>query len=870
MTKKRLLIAGLIVLIAIVGYLFLFNMRPGSTYAITNIEYSTENFVDANDLDDENSLVASNDTFELYLDETTSYFKVVDKRTGMEWDSNPTVADPWQLDLNKTITQSALDKQKATLELSYFNDKGSLATINNYGMSISHPASVLYSSGLRTFSIKYTDNGFQVLYDIKDVDIDYLYFPKYITEDVLATLDNRNILEAIAYTGYDEDLQAYEITQYEDMSRLVRTRLYDVFYGEDGLDYSRERAIEENAEYGYTDTFEHVSFQIAIDVTLTDVGVKTSVIHDSIVESDATRLATVSLFPYFGTAISSEVETVIEAGIPVDHVVPTEGYIVVPDGSGALIEFNNGKFYQKPYSKRLYGEDLGLLAHKMPEVKQGISIPLYGMVKEDQGAFAAIITKGDTMATLNADVSGRIDSYNKVFTTFNFREVEGITLGTGYSSYGIDLWTEDRVATDFTVEYAFLDDTECSYVDIAAVYKNYLETEFDFTSTDTTSDTIFTAELLGSYDKKTFILGVPTYKNESLTTFDESQLILSELMDKGVENINVIYRGMMNGGLSSTINTKFDIENVLGGKRDYNDLLDYASDNNIDIYPHTRIMTASEYNKSFDKFRYTSSRIDGSLSMLYSYHLPSKLPYSETPYGEFEDDYIVNPLYLEEIMNKFQKDYDGENLAFDMLGGSLGGSYGDGLVYKQDALQIQTTILDSLDQNLLLSSPLGYAIPYSDYITDLPLETTLYAIFDYQVPLLQLVLSGKVDYSTVSLNMANERTVQHNFLKAIETGSNLKYTLSYDDSKELRETEFNYYISTEYTNWIDSISEQVTELDDLGIHSGYLVNHEQLAYNVFKVEYSQGLVIVINYNLSAVVVEGETVSPLDYVVMGVE
>lgn len=857
MIKRRLLIGTLIVVIAIGIYLFSFNMRPSNLEDITNIEYTTENFIDANELSDVNKLAASNSSFELYLDETTSHFKVVDKRTGMEWNSNPTVADPWQLDLTKTITQSALDKQQATLELSYFNDKGSLATINNYDMSISHPASVLYSSGLRTYSVKYTTEGFQILYDIKDVDIDYLYFPKFITEEVLETIPSRKILEAIAYAGYDEELGVYEITQYEDMSRLVRTRLYDVFYGEDGLGYTRERAIEENAFYGYTDTFEHISFQVAIDVALTSEGIKTSVIEESIEDGENSKLATVSLFPYFGTAISE-----------IDGV-ETDGYLVVPDGTGAVIDFNNGKFYQQPYSKRLYGEDLGILDQKMPETQQGISIPLYGMVKEE-GAFAAIITKGDTMATLNADVSGRIDSYNKVYPTFNFREVESITLGTGFNQYGLDLWTDDRVDTDFTVSYHFLQDTEASYVDIARVYREYLEREFDFDNIDTTNDTILTAELLGSYDKKAFFLGVPYYTNESLTTFEQSQTILDELKLEGVNNINVIYRGMMNGGLSSKINNSFNIERILGGKRDYNDLLKYADENNIEIYPHTRIMTASEYNKTFDHFRYTSKRIDGSLSILFSYHLPSKLPYSETPYGEFKDDYVINPLYLEEIMNDFSKDYTGSNLAFDMLGGSLGGSYGDDVVYKQDALRIQTNILSGLDEKLLLSSPLGYAIPYSDYITDLPLETTLYAIFDYQVPLMQLVLSGKIDYSTVSLNMSNERSVQHNFLKTIETGSNLKYTLSFDDSKELRETEFNYYISTEYTNWVDRISEQVEELDNLGIHYGYLVNHEQLAYNVFQVEYSNGLQFIINYNLSPIIIDGKTIPSSDYIVMEVQ
>ena len=228
-------------------------------------------------------------------------------------------------------------------------------------------------------------------------------------------------------------------------------------------------------------------------------------------------------------------------------------------------------------------------------------------------------------------------------------------------------------------------------------------------------------------------------------------------------------------------------------------------------------------------------------------------------------------MFLEEIASDFYEDYDGENVGFDFLGSVIGGNYGDNLLYKQDSILIQKRILENQNNNVLLSNPLGFAMPYCDYIIDLPLESTMYAILDYQIPLLQLILSGKVDYSSISLNMANERTYEYNFLKVIESGSNIKYTLSFDDSTELRETEFNYYISTQYINWIDRIEEQVKELDELGIHEGYLVSHEKVGINVFKVTYSNGLEILINYNLNQVNdVEGYDIPAMDYLVMGVE
>lgn len=857
MLKRRILFI-VVILSIMVTYTLVGNMKP-TTHIIENTqEFSKDGFIDASTLSNTDKLVASNATLELYLDETTSYFKVVDKRNGSVWESNPSIDDPWESTPGKSVTVTALDKQKSTLELSYFNSKGSMTSVNNYTLSISHPATIIDSAGLKTFSVKYVDNGFQILYMIEDNEIDYLYFPKYVTAEFLESREDRNILETIAYKTFNEDLQVYEMTdeQYKDISKLVKKKLYAVFYEE--LGYTRERAIEENESYGYFEQFEKVYFEIAINVVLTEKGIDASIIKNSIVEPDNVKLATITFLPLFGTAVS-EIEG-----------VPTEGYIVLPDGSGAVLEFNNGKYYQKPYQKRVYGEDFALLSYKMQEIQQKITLPLFGMVKEDS-AYAAIITQGDAMSSIHADVSGRIDSYNKAYVSFKLRENESITLGSGYNQYGIDLWTEDIVDTDFTVSYTFLTGEESNYVGIANVYKNYLEDQFNFTRTDTSNETLLTLELVGAYQKEEFFVGVPYQSINSLTSFSQAEEITQALIDRGLTNIDVRYLGISDGGLKTEISDSYKIENALGSSKDYRNLVNFYSENHIGFYPNITLMTAQSYHKLFDRFMYTSNRLDGSNSMDFTYHLPSKLPYSETPYEGGSDEYVINPLYYQSIYQRLSKDYQLPDISYQNLGAIIAGSYNQNdLIYKQEAMALQVALLESMRENLMLSSPLGYALPYADVIVDLPTEATLYAILDYQIPLLQLVLSGKVDYSSSSMNMASDRSIDYQFLKALETGSNIKYTLSYEDSKALKDTEFNYYISTQYTNWINSIEVLVKEMDSIGIHDGYLVGHERIANNLYKVTYSQGLVLVINYNLSAVTYEGETINAMDYLIAEVD
>ncbi|MDO9629871.1 MAG: DUF5696 domain-containing protein, partial [Acholeplasmataceae bacterium] len=672
MKLKRIII--IVLLLSVLSlYAFGFKMKTSAASQNELISFSKEGFVDSSLLTETNQLVAENTNFALYMNEIKSYFKVLDKRTGEFWESNPSVLDPWQIDPNKPITNSAIDKQKSTLEISYFNQAGSLTTINNYQYSIHHPASILNEEGKRTFSIKYIENGVQILYFIQDLEVDYLYFPKYMPKEELEALEDFSVLNTLAYTGFNHEFQAYEIVNYVGMSRLVKRRLYDIFYGK--LDYTRERAIEENESYGYFEQFEKVFFEIGIQITLNDKGIDTSIINESIVEPKNVKLARITLLPLFGTAVS------------IKNDIPTQGYIVLPDGSGAVMEFNNGKFYQNAYRKRLYGQDLSLLPYKMAEQQQKINIPLYGMVKEN-GGFAAIITQGDAMAAINADVSERIDSYNKAFVSFNLRESESVTIGSGFSRYGVDLWTKEKVKTDFTVKYIFLEGLNNNYVGIAKAYQNYLIEEKNLIAIDQTTKTVLTTEFIGAYDRKDFFLGVPYYSLESLTTFDQAKSIIKDLKALGIDDINVLYTGSMNGGLDSGVHTKASIERVLGGNKDLNALDQYLASEGIKLYNTVDFMTASKYYRAFDQYRYTANRIRGSLALNFNYHYPTRLPYSETNYMHTSDDYVINPLYYQAIYEKFAKDYDYDGIAFLNMGSMIAGNYPkNNILYKQDAIR---------------------------------------------------------------------------------------------------------------------------------------------------------------------------------------
>lgn len=827
-------------------------MSPRSYAYQQTMIFDKEGFVSASDLENQEVIVSENDNFILTFDETTSYFSVLNKQTNYVWHSNPTQEDPWKEEEHpRNITPAAENRQKATLEISYSNLSGSNSTINNYRRSINHPKTLLYEEGMRTYSIKYVPNGVQVLYRLEDLEVDYSYFPRYMDRETLDALEQARTLKSY-YEGYDESLDAYFIQDYAGLSQLARGRLYDIFYGQ--LAYTHERATQENQSYGYFETVEKTFFEIAIQIELKAHGVEVKLIRNSIVESPNVRISEIILFPLFGTAVAYD-----------ENGEYTEGYIVLPDGSGSVIEFNNGKYNHSPFRKRVYGTDLSMLPFRMAEQQQNITMPIYGMSKEDDG-FLAIITEGDAMASIHADTSERVDSYNKVYTSFNLRESEAVVLGSGYSRYGVNLFTKDIVSSDFAVNYHFLSGTENSYAGMARTYRNYLLETFDISPRVDTQETKLTLELIGAYDYRDFLLGIPYTNIGSMTTFKQAQYIIDLLRENGVIDMNVSYLGAANGGLSNNLFDRNNMEGILGGNQGYQNLQTYLESLNIEIYQHATFTMTHSYRGMIDSYRYTASRIRGSNARYFNYHYPTRLSYSQTNFSGKDDAYLINPLYYETLYKSFNNNIS-HNLSMTYMGSSLVGHYEyNKTLYRQDAIKIQNDFLASVNEGLMLSNPLAFALPYAKYITNVPTETTLYALIDYQIPLIQLILSGIVPYGSESLNLSSDRSVDYQFLKLLETGSNPKYTLSHDDSSKLLNTDYNLYMSTYYVNWVDIISEQMNLLNELNLHQGYLENHVRLANNVYEVTYSSGLQIILNYNLGAVEVNGITIDSMDYFV----
>ena len=80
-------------------------------------------------------------------------------------------------------------------------------------------------------------------------------------------------------------------------------------------------------------------------------------------------------------------------------------------------------------------------------------------------------------------------------------------------------------------------------------------------------------------------MGVPVKTVLPMTTFEQTETIISELQEKGVKDLNVRMTGWANGGVRQKVLTSVHTLNELGGDRGMKKLIAFAKDKGINLTP---------------------------------------------------------------------------------------------------------------------------------------------------------------------------------------------------------------------------------------------------------------------------------------------
>lgn len=243
-------------------------------------------------------------------------------------------------------------------------------------------------------------------------------------------------------------------------------------------------------------------------------------------------------------------------------------------------------------------------------------------------------------------------------------------------------------------------------------------------------------------------------------------------------------------------------------------------------------------------------------------------------------EWLISPGFLPKYASKILKWTNNlgiENLAVDKAGLLLYGDYNNKRqIMRWDALPLFQEALDRLSQEkgLLFSNANSYAYSYANYICDVPIDSSGRRAIDYSVPFIQMVLENEIPYSMEAFNYYNLEGFEKYLLKAIETKSNLKWILTHEDEKLFIDAHlsenfaFEPYYQTKFSRWEDKIGDYYKKYNEFykEVKDAEIKKHQVIDDDLVKVEYTNGLIVYLNYSDKTQKIDNEIIEPVSYVI----
>jgi len=529
-----------------------------------------------------------------------------------------------------------------------------------------------------------------------------------------------------------------------------------------------------------------------------------------------------------------------------------EGYIVFPDGSGAVMGYTSSHPEAvQEISISVYGED-EIDTEGGQTFHEPAPMPVFGLVSGD-AAFVGIITQGDFDANISIARSGKSVPYNHSWVAFVLRRQGEFSLTGGQPAW---LYEPDIVGGDRQIRYCFLTGENASYVGMATRYRDFLIQERGAQRIADDAP-LMSLDFFMGVERRTWFL----HDLIQMTTFAQVQEIMADLASAGVSRVDVTVNGWNRGGAGARYPQRLPVEARLGGTDGLRALADdlstrrqrlFLTDNYIIALPGARGV-----------FPYTDAirGVDG------------------LPVGEgglyFLNAQVALRKFAVRDMPKMA-DLGARGLRLDYFAVLAVPDTNDRYPLSRESFAASWMQIADLTREqfgtVAMSGGNSYAIPYADRLDWVPMDSTHYDLFDETIPFYQIIAHGLVSYNGQPYNLINDG--QRTFLHQIEYGAISHFVLTQANSALLYRTRANEHWSTQYDFWRDEVIRQYQAMETLApLTNQFIVDHARLAEGVYQTTYEDGTRVVVNYNATPYVagvphaIDSVSVPSQDFVVL---
>lgn len=613
------------------------------------------------------------------------------------------------------------------------------------------------------------------------------------------------------FTGYMNSLVVLEYFTYNALTGnyVVST---------EGFFTSNQTTVEYTLEpNGFTATYYYGASQIRFTahVWLEDASLHVKIDNDSIAELGSAWLHRLMIYPYFGAVLNDSIP----------------GYMIVPEGSGALVRYRPLNTVTEAYSFNYYGSDSSIFNELKDD--PALSLPIFGMIHGiNQHGFLGIIESGASNAVLMVNPSRQNLRYHYTSPIFVFRHLYNspISQASAQQGQGRPVIQEEKYSTNIHVQYHFLEAERANYVGMARTYQDYLfESNQVAPRLQNQDDISILIELIGGERREGFLFD----RMVKMTTIAQAESIIDTIHEE-IPFLQVVYKGIFQGGMSQADVSGRRIEPSLGTKTELKQWMEKYPSSQVDIALYHDVMKRYA-TQSMNQYREAAQRVTKRILSMDEFTMQST---------------FIRPTRIVEVFQQLSHQLirDGfPSLALGTIGTRLYSEYSNEMIDRFEAVSLYRTMLAEADLTIGLIRPNAYLWSNLAYYIASPISTKQYAIYTDTVPFLQLVLSGVMNQYAPFMNFASN--TEETLLRMIDYNVYPAYVITHTSAYALNKTELQSIYTSSFTTWKDRIFEDFRFVQSLlePVVGTAIRSREVLDYGFVKTTYENHVVIYVNY-----------------------
>ncbi len=612
--------------------------------------------------------------------------------------------------------------------------------------------------------------------------------------------------------------------------------------------------------------FSEIDLTVNVYITFNENSITYEIKDEEVQGNGKNKLAALIITPFLGASGGKQVlynkETDmydIEVAKP---IIP--GYVFVPDGSGALIRFNDNAMSFTEYVGDIYGVDPTQAQYYYERLSDAIPlkspvIPVFGIVHgNEQSAFVAHADNGAEYMEIIVKPEENMTNYTWSYPRFVYNRLYHQVYNK--SGEGYFKLFDNPNSFNISMTYEFLEGDSADYVGMAQAYRKHLINSSILNEINQNyGDIPIRLDFIMSDTKK----GVVGAEDVIVTTIEDVKSVLNNIINKGVNNINSGLYGWQKGGLSFAKPYNANYTSKIGSEKDFKNIINQFNQKNIDI------SMAQDYNtintKMVNYYNTAAKHVNSwYLNVFRDVLLPPNAPITQTGYAI--------PQKSIEWFNKQQKQLSYTNsMTIEGISNILLSDYtSSNKTNITDSINTISEAFKNTNKKLNMDAPNLYLWAYTDRFLQAPVTTSQYIFETDSVPFLEIVLNGTMEvyapYSNFSFYTQSDilRMIDYNLSPSFILSKEPSYKLAQTGSASLYSTEYNQYeqlIKNVYDN-INSVLNQVINYkwtNRTVIQNGVIVNTYTNGSNTKE--------ILINYTDKEVKYKNNTIAALSAIVI---